>query len=376
MFIKYLTRFIAKSCLFAAALAFAPLSALAQFTTSAAQSPNSSPAQDFTLWYIAFTILGAVFCASIFWWRREKGKEQTVATRGGGKNPPKNKIEKQTATQTVEFAEQIDTGTLRVPSWMKQPVNGDGDAKKTFEMPTFDALEAPAVVTELPVSDDPILLDAITKVSEPEADEEEREAAITVLAGYITQNSVEALAKVAKTDESSRLRVGALNALGSFNHESVFEPILLACGENSRDVKAAAARILSRLTIDRTQAISLIIRTADDSRLKAAAAACIDAGLANHIFDRLMHQDRKQAKDAFAMLNLLVSAGEYKQIVNSISYPSDIHVRLATIEALRTLSPVKMLPALYELTAKDNLAGEVREELEKLVAELTELTIS
>lgn len=358
-------------------LAALPLNASAQMTISAAQSANSTPAQDATLWYFLMTILGAVFCASIFWWRRGKNKEQAVATRSG-KNVSAAKSEKEIAAAEGYDNSDYRRENLEIPSWLKQSQNNqDADgAKKAIEIPTFDSLAAPAVIEDLPVSDDANLLKAIAQLRDITATEEEREEAITVLSGYATQNSIDALAEVVKNDESSRLRIGALNALGSFNHESVFEPILIACADTSREIKAAAARILSRLTIDRTEALSRIIRSGDPVRLKQAANACIDVGMVNHAFDRLMHSDHNQARNAFAVINLLVSAGEYKPIVNSITFPSDIHVRLATIEALRTLAPVKMLPALYELTAKDNLAGEVREELEKLVAELTELTIS
>lgn len=388
--VSKVSRLSRKWCVVFSVFAVLTLVVLVQMTTSAAQSPNSAAQDDFTVWYVAIAVLGAAFCASLFWWRREKTKEEVVTHRETVHAGIGIKTEERPRRRPPagEIATDFSKVKVETPSWIRESLNNqqtlstnsaNGHAapkNNGRELPVFEMIDLPVQATPLPTSGESVLFEAVEKLQQLGADEDEREAAVTVLSAFRTVNAVEALEQVAQYDESTRIRIGALNALGTFDHESVFEPILLACADISREVRAAAARILTRLSVDRAAAFNRIIASGDTERLRLAAMACTDAGFANHAFDRLLHQDRKVVNEAFAIVRLLVAAGDYKPITNTITHPHDIYVRLATIQALRTIKPLKMLPALYELTAKEKMPDEIREELEKLNEELAELSIA
>lgn len=381
------SRISRKWCVVCSVFAALMLAVLVQMTTSAAQSPNSAAQDDFTIWYVAIGVLGAGFVASLFWWRREKTKEEVVTSRETAHAGIGVRTEERPRRRPPagELATDFSKVKVETPSWLResldnlQPLSANGHAaenKPPRQLPVFEMMDLPTQISPLPSSDEGVMLEAVEKLQQLGADEDEREAAVTVLSAFRTVNAVEALEQVAQYDESTRIRIGALNALGTFDHESVFEPILLACADISREVRAAAARILTRLSVDRAAAFVRIVASGDAERLRLAAMACTDAGFANHAFDRLLHQDRKVVNEAFSIIRLLVAAGEYKPITNTITHPHDIYVRLATIQALRTIKPIKMLPALYELTAKEKMPDEIREELEKLNEELAELSVA
>ncbi|MEO6051318.1 MAG: hypothetical protein ABIP78_08305 [Pyrinomonadaceae bacterium] len=74
------------------------------------------------------------------------------------------------------------------------------------------------------------------------------------MTAFRTRNSVEALSQIALYDLSSNLRSKAVATLTDFDHESVFEAILLACADPTREVRAASARGVFRLNFDRADA--------------------------------------------------------------------------------------------------------------------------
>src|SRR5436305_14364813 len=94
---------------------------------------------------------------------------------------------------------------------------------------SFSKLAPAKRYTPLSDSDDPALISAIEQANdEYEEDEAVRELALKVLAAFKNQNAVEAVSQMALYDLSSNIRSKAVSALADFDHESVFEPILLA----------------------------------------------------------------------------------------------------------------------------------------------------
>lgn len=394
--------FAGKICFLIFWTAILPAAVAAQMTTSAAQSPKSESSEDFTIWYIAALVLGAAFCASVFWLRREKAKEPVPARRNqhARKNVEavrKPRLQTGAAVNVYEPERSEINVDADVANWISQNINqrnapfnksnksgSSFDSKtaavvltnddklnqKTRDTPVFQLSATPPPIVPLPASADEFLLEAIEQIQDFDATEEERETAVNVLSAFKSRNAVEALTTVAHYDESSRLRISALDSLGAFDHESVFEPILLTCADPAREVRAAAARALTRLSVNRGDALTRIVESGDPERLRLSAMACQDTGLASHAFNRLMHDDRNLAQEAFAMIRLLVAAGDFTAIINTITQPKDINISLATIEALRTLKPTKILPALYELTAKPNLPAEVNKALDDLIDKL------
>ena len=139
---------------------------------------------------------------------------------------------------------------------------------------------------QLPISNDDALLSAIEQTQDEfEEDESVRELAVRILARFETKNSVESLSQVALYDLSSTLRSKAVGILSDFDHESVFETLLLACADPTREVRAAAARGLFRLSFDRSDCWMRIAESNDEFRMRHAARAAIAGDLVERSFD-------------------------------------------------------------------------------------------
>lgn len=219
---------------------------------------------------------------------------------------------------------------------------------------SFGKLSASKLYEPLPVSDDPSVLNAIEQANEEyEEDESVRELAVRILTAFRTRNSVESLSQIALYDLSSNLRSKAVSTLTDFDHESVFEAILLACADPTREVRAAAARGLFRLNFDRSDAWKRIIETNDEFRMSHAGRAAIESGIVVKSFDRLVHDDLKVAYEAFALVSLLIKSGETAEIFNAIKTHKDERVKFALLHVLKVQKDERTLPELKDL-AKDN----------------------
>ena len=78
-----------------------------------------------------------------------------------------------------------------------------------------------------------------------------------------------------------------MTSLGEIEHESVFAPVLMAFADEAREVRAAAARSLSRMNFDRAEGYVRLIETADEETLRRVASACIKAGMVGQAIDRV-----------------------------------------------------------------------------------------
>ena len=214
-------------------------------------------------------------------------------------------------------------------------------------------------------------MDAIEQThDELEEDSEVRELAVRILAAFKTRNSVEALSQVALYDLLANLRSKAVTVLCEFDHESVFEPILLACADPTREVRAAAARGLTKLTFDRADAWTRIAELDAEGRIVAAARAAIESGFVDMSFDRLVHQDRKYAYEAFALMALLIKAGETEKIFNALDNHRDMNVRKAVLHTIKVTKDPKAVERLSELLKKGELPIEFQEEVDKTIEEI------
>ena len=212
----------------------------------------------------------------------------------------------------------------------------------------------------LPVSDDESLLDAIDQANEEfEEDAAVRELALKILAMFRNKNSIEALSQIALYDLSAPLRSKAVTALTEFDHESVFEAILLACADPTREVRAAAARGLFRLNFDRADAWKRIIETRDGFRMRHAARAALEAGIVAKAFDRLIHDDMKIAYEAIVLVSLMIMAGETKEIFEAIRSHKDERVRFALVHVLKMIHDERTQDEFQQLAADENLPAEV-----------------
>lgn len=268
------------------------------------------------------------------------------------------KLEKGRKKVTANLAEDktasIDTKTfqekMRKLQYAQLPIN------------SFTQLGNAKTYRQLPISDEPALLDAIDQANdESEEDEAVREIALRVLAAFKTQNSVEAVAQIALYDLSANLRSKAVATLAEFDHESVFEAILLACADPTREVRAAAARGLFRLSFDRAHAWKRIIEADDDYRTTHAARAAIESGFVEKSIERMAHDDGKVAYEAFALCSLLIKAGETKELFETLINHNDLRVKFALLHLFSVQKDERMLPELQKIVNLRSLSPEVME---------------
>jgi len=215
---------------------------------------------------------------------------------------------------------------------------------------SFTGVTPAKLYEPLPYSDDESLTNAIEQANEEfEEDESVRDLAVRVLTAFRTRNSVDSLSQIALYDLSSSLRSKAVASLTDFDHESVFEAILLACADPTREVRAAAARGLFRLNFDRADAWKRIVETGDEFRMSHAARAAIEAGIVAKSFDRLVHEDLKVAYEAFTLVSLLIRSGETSEIFEAIRNHRDERVKFALLHVLKVNQDERTLTGLNEL---------------------------
>lgn len=234
---------------------------------------------------------------------------------------------------------------------------------------SFLKLAEPRDFDLLPLSSDPSLMNAIEQANEEfEEDESIREVSVRVLAAFKTRNSVDALSQIALYDLSATIRSKAVTALTEFDHESVFEAILLACADPTREVRAAAARGLFRLSFDRADAWKRIIATRDEFRMSHAARAATEAGIVLKSFDRLLHDDMKIAYEAFALTGLLIKAGETEQIFAAIRTSKDERVKFALIHVISVIKDERSLIGLKNMANETDIPNDLSAKIMELSA--------
>ena len=241
---------------------------------------------------------------------------------------------------------------MRRLQYVQLPINSFSNLtpSKTFEV--------------LPVSEDPSLLNAIEQANEEfEEDESIRELSVKILTAFKTRNSVDALAQIALYDLSSGLRSKAVSILTDFDHESVFEAILLACADPTREVRAAAARGLFRLNFDRADAWKRIIETKDEFRMRHAARAAVEAGIVGKAFERLVHEDLKVSYEAFALVAMMIKAGETAELFDAIQTHKDERVKYAILHVLRSIKDEHSLNRLNQLKSGHTFPIELTERI-------------
>ena len=221
-------------------------------------------------------------------------------------------------------------------------------------------LSTPQPIDELPVSDDEGLLAAIDEIQDDsDADSEFRTIALRVLASFKTRNSIEALSQIALYDLSTNLRAKAVGMLADFDHQSVFESIVLSCADPSREVRAAGARALVKVTFDRGDEWARFALADDKYLTRQVAKAAVEAGIAERSFDRLTLRDEKSAYEAFALVYLMVKAGETEKIFDAISDHRDIKIRLALLHILKAANVAEVIPQLSAFIAAEPISSVV-----------------
>lgn len=220
----------------------------------------------------------------------------------------------------------------------------------------FTEIEAAKDFKALTISNDEALMSAIEQTQDEfEEDEQIRALSVRILDKFRTRNSVEALTQVALYDISAALRSKAIVSLANFDHESVFEAILLGCADPTREVRAASAKALFQLSFDRADAWSRIVESNDDYRIIQAARAAIESDLVARSIDRLVHDDYKHSYEAFTLVALLVRANETKEIFQVLESHHNSEVKLAVLRVLEVLQDDRVLPQVYSYIERNSL---------------------
>ncbi len=230
----------------------------------------------------------------------------------------------------------------------------------------FSRLRRANPFTQLPESLDPALLTAIDQTNEDwEEDVQVRAQALKLLSTFKNSNTVAAIAQMAVYDLSSKLRSDAVGVLADLDHESVFETLVTACADPTREVRAAAAKALFKLSFDRGLAWTRIIEAGDVGRMRHAARCAIEGGLVQRSFDRLTHPDQTVAYEAFALVALLVRAGETEPIFKVLAAHRDENVKLTILNVLQLVKEECTFEELTNLLEKHtltpNIAAKVNE---------------
>jgi HEAT repeat protein len=231
-----------------------------------------------------------------------------------------------------------------------------GDGAPGAELPE---LEPFVTFEDLPAGDEDVELTKVLGQLET-VDEGGRARIVQQLGTHHAQRSVSALAATALNDLDPAVRSVAVTSLGSIDHESVLAPVLIALADESRIVRAAAARTLTSLHFDRADAYVRVTETSDPDTLRRVARACISTGIIAQAVDRLASEDRHQAYEAFSLFTLLARANETDPIIETIQNHKDDEVRLCAVRVLNVAATPEVAPKLREMIASEGMPENVR----------------
>ncbi|HKO98336.1 MAG TPA: HEAT repeat domain-containing protein [Pyrinomonadaceae bacterium] len=232
---------------------------------------------------------------------------------------------------------------------------GPGDIGHVIQ--DISHLESSMPIDSLPESsDDEAFLEALVSVDSP--DVEKRAEALKTLVQFRVQSAVDAISRVARHDPEGTIRSLAISSLGSISHESVFATVLIGMADESREVRAAAARSVSRLNFDRADAYVRVMETSDEETLRSVAQACIQAGIVSQNLDRLKNADHRQAYETFALICLLTQAKLNGPVLEAIATHPRMDVRLKAVHLLGCTGHPDVPAQLRQLAVNDDM-GEV-----------------
>ena len=409
-------------------LLFAVGSVKAQLSRAfpASPTPIKEVKEDFTLWYISLFVLVLSLCGAIGWLintkkeatqtgvkpRNSNAKNGTAklanaktgkvknnfsASNSSGKNGwetksldaekelewfrknqrliGKNTVKPSSKNVVAQAKKSAARGTAAEAAETTTDEAQSETAEKSLPVFSITRLELARPFAPLPLSNDEALMSAIEQTQEEfEEDEEVRDLALRILTVFKTRNSVEALTQIALYDLSSNLRSKAVSVLSDFNHETVFEPILQASADPTREVRAAAARAMSKLTFERADAWARIAETSEEGRMRQAARAAVESGFVQMSFDRLIHSDQKYSYEAFALMALLVKSGETDALFEALDAHKNMNVRRAILHVLKIVGDPLSLETLAALVDEKSLPDELLADAEKVV-EANELAL-
>jgi HEAT repeat protein len=236
----------------------------------------------------------------------------------------------------------------------EQPLLGSGNI-----IEEITHLEPALSVENLPESSDDQRLTQSLSLLES-IDVQMRSEALKTLVQFRVQSAVDAIAKVARHDSEPSIRSLAISSLGTINHESVFPAVLIGMADESREVRASAARSLNRLSFDRADAYVRVLETSDKETVLNVAKACLQAGIVSQNLDRLANSDHRQAYETFSLICLLSQANMNEAVLEAISVHPNVDVRLKIVHLLARTGHPGIVNQLRELATTDGMREDVK----------------
>jgi hypothetical protein len=381
--------------LFSRIFASSIISAAAAANAYAQSGASAGESSSFWFYGFIFLLIGGIGAGYFFWRRSQNASEQAKYNYNNrsnlyDSNSGSYEVESVDAAMELEWLRQAKkpgsksakagSAARRVPAGASVKTQEIGIDTRAFQekmrklqyaglpINSFSQLAPAKNYQPLPISEDPALLNAIEQANEEfEEDEAFRDLAIRILAAFRSRNSVDALSQIALYDLSANLRSKAVTTLADFDHESVFETILLACADPTREVRAAAARGLFRLNFDRAHAWKRIIEANDEYRMSSAARAAIESGIVVKSLDRLVHEDLKIAYEAFALVSLLICAGETAEIFDALRNHKDERVKYALLHVLKVNRDERTLLPLNQLRAERSWPSDIADRMRETI---------
>ena len=230
-------------------------------------------------------------------------------------------------------------------------------------------LEPASPVANLPeTSDDENFVQALSLLDG--SDVQMRSEALKTLVQFRVQRAVEAIAWVARHDPEPSIRSLAISSLGTINHESVFPAVLIGMADESREVRASAARSLNGLCFDRADAYVRVLETSNEETVRDVARACTQAGIVSQSLDRLANSDHRQAYEAFSLICLLSEANMNEPVLETILVHPNVDVRLKIVHLLARTGHPGTCNQLRELAVRDGMHEEVKTALLEAIYKL------
>jgi len=229
--------------------------------------------------YLLAFALGVLISGAAFLWFRHRllsqlaEQESPAVSRSTVREPvsrrKKKKAVKNAAVTTVEE-------TVQLKSQLEDLIKKNHEQYRILPIFEIKEILVPCHVEPLPYSNDEELISAIERSNvEVEGDDNVREAALAILADFRTSNSVDAIAEVALYDLSTGLRSMALAALADFDHEAVFETILLQCRPLERSSRGSGPFVnTSDHRSDRSLGQDLRVRRQDKNSASCPCDRC------------------------------------------------------------------------------------------------------
>ena len=349
-------------------------------------SAETESSTEFWWFYPVLFALTLGLAGAVFWWySKRKAVNKTASKKKTNENKNSWEIDSLDANKELEWLRKnhkimgakssketpVKPKYINVQAMRKSSSNGIEEELKPLPIFSINKLEPASPIEKLPLSSDSALLSAIEQIQDEfEEDESVRELAVRILNAFKTRNSIEALSQTALYDLSANLRSKAITILSDFDDESVFSTILLACADPTREVRAAAARGLTRLSFDRSDAWTRIIETEEHGRMVQTARAAIEAGMVERTFNRLIHPDLKFAYEGFALFALLIKTNETETIFQALENHEDMNVRKAILHIIKITKNQKALSVLYSLLEQKILPVELHKEVDKTIEEI------